>query len=217
VGKIGSGFISGYFAEVPADLQSLLGGPVVNGQCCIAIITRTSYGPALFAIDPADIGVKNPAPAIPLVYYPANHFYTDYNVQSTFFNATAHIRGVVVPAGTRSVLFFGRLGLGPYCYGGGQFCKDPVDPYQGTHAAPYASYVWAYDALELAKVKAGKKQPWDVRPYATFELPMPFRGRGDGDINGATYDPKTGRIYLTQAFGDDPVPLVHAFTIRGVK
>jgi hypothetical protein len=212
VGTAGAGYIDGYFAEVPALWQSLLGGPVVNGQCCIPIITRTSYGPALFALNPADIGVKNPAPATPLVYYPSDHTVNEWNVKSTFFNGSTEVGGVVIPEGTRSALFFGRHGLGSFCYGEGAACGDPSNPYKGNHAYPYSTYVWAYDLLDLAAVKAGRKRPWDVRPYAVWSLPLPF-GVTDARLRGATYDRSTGRIFITQGSGDGPLPLVHVFKI----
>src|SRR5439155_23438686 len=55
-GPLGAGFYSGYFGLIPADWQAKLGGPVLNGNACLSIISRTSYGPAAFAIDPANIG-----------------------------------------------------------------------------------------------------------------------------------------------------------------
>ena len=131
VGSAGAGYIDGYFAEVPASWRAALGGPIVNGQCCLPIVTRTSYGPALFAINPADIGVRNPAPAIPLVYYPSDHFVNDWNVKSTFWNGSTEIGGVVIPENTRSALFFGRQGLGPFCYGEGRGVWRPDRSLQG--------------------------------------------------------------------------------------
>ena len=216
VGTTGAGYIDGYFAEVPPVWQVALGGPVVNGQCCIPIITRTSYGPALFAINPADIGVKKPAPATPLVYYPSNHFVNDWDVKSSFWNSSSEMGGVVIPEGTRSALFFGRHGIGPFCYGEGAKCGDPTDAYKGTHAFPYVYYVWAYDLLDLAAVKAGRKQPWAVRPYAVWALTLPF-GIDNAHLRGATYDRSTGRIFVTQAFGDGPQPLVHVFKINQAR
>ncbi|MEO8259163.1 MAG: hypothetical protein ABI868_17590 [Acidobacteriota bacterium] len=213
VGTTGAGYIGGYFAEVPAIWRTALGGPVVNGQCCIPIVTRTSYGPALFAIKPADLGVRNPAPAVPLVYYPSDHFVNDWDVKSGFWNGSTEIGGVVIPENTRSALFFGRQGLGPFCYGEGAACGDPTDPYKGTHAYPYAYYVWAYDLTDLAAVKAGQKRPWDVRPYAVWPLILPF-GIANAHLRGATYDRSTGRIFVTQAFGDESQPLVHVFRIN---
>ena len=120
--------------------------------------------------------------------------------------------GVVFPDGTRSVLFFGRHGLGPFCYGTGEKCHDPYDGSQGTHGYPYAYRVWAYDAVDLAAAKNGEKQPWDIKPYAVWNLDLPFAS-GSGHLNGAAYDPVTGQIFVSQAFGDGTKPLIHVFTV----
>ena len=69
--------------------------------------------------------------------------------------------------------------------------------------------MWAYDAAELAMVRAGKRQPWQVRPYAVFPLPdMP------ANVGGAAIDPRTGRIYISAMFGNHTLPVVHVFKAR---
>ena len=37
-----AGYVGGYMANMPLEWQSRLGGPVLTGQCCIAIASRTS-------------------------------------------------------------------------------------------------------------------------------------------------------------------------------
>ena len=59
-------------------------GPALTGQCCLAIISRTSYGPAVSVFDPNDLGVKNPVPDIPLLYYPASHPLADWSATSPY-------------------------------------------------------------------------------------------------------------------------------------
>jgi hypothetical protein len=215
VGNVGAGFVSGYFGLVPSAWRSLLGGPVLNGNCCLGVVSRTSYGPAVFAMNPADLGVKASTPATPLVYYPSTHTTLGaWDSTNPYFNGTTEVRGVVFPEGTRSVLFFGRHGVGPFCYGSGEECKDPTDNSKGTHGHPYAYQVWAYDAIDLADVAAGRKQPWDVKPYATWPLDLGFAA-SSVHLNGAAYDPASGRIFVSQAFGDGNKPLIHVFTLRG--
>ena len=51
---INPGLVAGYMAVVPAEWRALLGGPVLSGQCCISIISRSSHGPAAAVFDPAD-------------------------------------------------------------------------------------------------------------------------------------------------------------------
>jgi len=230
IGNLGAGFVSGYFGLVPPAWRDALGGPVLNGNCCLGVISRTSYGPALFTIDPAKIEKESPVPATPLVYYPSKHPLTEWDSTGPFFNGTTEVRGVVFHAGTRSVLVFGRHGLGTFCYGPGtsdtkqagqpadggidKWCYDPSSESKGTHAYPYSYYVWAYDANDLADVKAQRKSPWDVKPYATWSLNLPFSAEGHAVLNGATYDPDSGRIFVSQAFGDGELPVIHVFTVQ---
>ncbi len=227
VGTLGAGLVSGYFGLIPAAWQQALGGPVLNGQCCLNIISRTSFGPCAFVIDPAKIGVLDPVPAAPLVYYTQDHqLGSGYGTQSTLFNGSTQMGGVVFPEGTRTVLFFGSQGLGPECYGigtadkalvgtvspeGEPYCYDPLHSAKGSHAYPYAAYVWAYDANDFVAVRKGILKPWAVVPYAVWSMPLPF----DWGCRflGATYDPATGRFFVTTA-GDDSRPVVHVLTVK---
>ena len=230
VGSLKAGYVSGYMALVPFAWQTALGGPALTGQCCIAIVTRTSLGPALFSMDPLDIGTKNPAPATPLVYYPDTHPLGAWNGTNAYYNGSTQIHGVVFPEGTSSVLFFGRHGIGPFCYGAGTtvqsldhqpvpneagviYCFDPEEGSKGTHSYPYKYYVWAYDARDLASVKSGQRQPWDIRPYAIWTLDLPASASST-HLNGAAYDPLTGRIFLSQAAADGNKPLIHVYSVH---
>jgi hypothetical protein len=223
-----AGVVSGYMGLVPPAWQDALGGPVLTGNCCLGVIGRTSFGPAAFTINPSDIGVKDPVPATPLVYYPAAHpTLGPWEGTNEYFNGTSQVTGIVFPIGSRSVLFFGRHGLGAFCYGPGtdsseraglpadggvdKWCFDPSDGNKGTHAYPYRYYVWAYDANDLAAVKAGKKKPWDVKPYAVWPFSLPYGGTGL--LKGAAYDPATGRVFVSQAYGDGELPVIHVYVL----
>jgi hypothetical protein len=212
VGALNAGVVSGYMAHVPQAWQAKLGGPALIGQCCIPIVSRTSYGPAAFVFDPAQLGKSDPAPATPLVYYPSDHPLDPWDSTSTRFNGTSWVGGMVLPEGSRSLLFIGTQGTGPFCYGTGQECNDPVVDSKGTHAYPYRSQVWAYDLDQLLRVKAGELQPWDVQPYAIWELILPF-ANGLRAIAGVTYDPKKQLIYLSQHNTDGTLPTIHALQL----
>jgi hypothetical protein len=230
VGTIGPRFIAGYMTQIPQEWQSAFGGPAVTGQCCLSIISTTSLGPAAFVFNPADVGSKNPVPTTPLVFYPIDHptlgTWEGNGTPNPIYNMTTGIRGMAFPQGTRSVLFFGTTGLGVSCYGAGTsdlsldrkpvpgesgviYCYDPDNGSKGCHAYPYGNYVWAYDANDLISVKNGQKNPWDVLPYATWSL----NSTGSG-VNGAAYDPSTGRIYLSVGFEDGTMPLIHVFKVN---
>lgn len=122
----------------------------------------------------------------------------------------SRVRGALFADGTRSVLFFGKKSLGPYCYGqgtsdvalagttdssGAKYCYDPENDSKGDHGYPYAPFVWAYDVNEYVAAKNGLKEPWMVFPYAGWTMK-----RGDG---GVAWDPKTRRLYVA-ALCEDP-------------
>ena len=178
VGKIGAGFVSGYFGLVPDAWQEALGGPVLNGNCCLGVISRTSHGPAVFTVDPSRLGVVDPLPATPLVYYPSQHPLADWDATSPLFNGTTEIRGVVFHEADaqRAVLRTPRARDVPATVpartteakAGQRGQKAGVDsgastrrpsPMERTRNS-YSYYVWAYDANDLAAVKAGHKSPW---------------------------------------------------------
>lgn len=230
VGSLDPGYLAGYMTAIPPAWQAALGGPALTGMCCLPGAYRTSLGPGAFVFNPDDLGVRTPAPATPLVYYSTAHptlgTWEGNGMANPAYNMGSTITGVVFPRGTSSVLFFGRTGLGAACYGPGTadaalvgkpsgdgvdpWCHDPDNASKGTHAYPYAAYVWAYDANELAVVKSGRRQPWDVRPYATWQLPS----LAGFEITGAAYDGDTDRIFVTEAYGDGVRPLVHVYAVR---
>ena len=232
VGDGQAGFVGGYMAPIPAEWRSALGGPALTGQCCLSIIGRTSHGPSASVFDPTWIAEVSPVPAARVFGYPAAHP-TLGRCDGIIFNCASHVNGVVFPAATRSVLFFGTLGSN-YCYGEGtkspslagttskpggpQYCYDPTDSGKGDHGYPYAQHVWAYDANDLAAVKAGTKTAWDVLPYATWTFSLPFETAARR-IRGATYDPATRRVFLSVYGTDGHAPLIHVYTLlsRGKK
>jgi hypothetical protein len=207
-----AGIVSGYMTTTPLDWQAALGGPALTGNCCLPIVSRTSYGPAVSVFDPDQVSSLEPAPAVPLLYYPSDHPLADWDATSLYFNGSTHIVGVAFPAGTRSVFFFGRQGTGQFCYGTGEECNDPADSSKGTHAYPYIHQVWAYDALDLQAVKDGEKQPWEVQPYALWHL-TEMDASGSATIAGAAHDPLSGRVYLTERFGEEPAVHVYQITV----
>lgn len=211
-GRLGAGFYSGYMGLIPAAWQERLGGPALTGNCCLSIITRTSFGPAAFAFDPEDLG-----DARALVYYTADRQtlgrYGERGVHPVF-NGTTRITGIVFPEDTASVLFFGTTGVGNYCYGEAAECQDPSNPYKGEHAHPYRPWVWAYDANDLAAVSSRRRQPWEVVPYATWELEELGDVSANFGVAGAAYDAASRRIYVSKKYDDGDRPSIHVYEIR---
>jgi hypothetical protein len=227
-----AGYVAGWLAGVPPEWRQSLGGAMVTGQCCIPIISRTSWGPAAFALDPLAIGNRAVA-ATPLLYYsqerPTLGVWDGSNER---FGNSTEVGGLVIVDGTRSALYFGRTGLGEACYGAGtadktlvgtttedgaKYCFDPTSPYKGTHAYPYRYQIWAYDLNDLAAVKAGKRRPWDAEPYAVWPLEFPT-AEPRTIIGGIGYDPAHRTIFVTQRHADrdefQSRPVIHIFQIR---
>ncbi len=231
-----AGWVSAYMGVVPQAWRAALGGPAFTGNCCIAIVGRTSLGPAVSTFDPADVGVKNPVPDTPLLYYDLAHpTLGTWSSSSPLYNGTAKMGGVVMPEGSRSVLFFGRIGS-RFGYGVGtkdlaldgdivgsgpdHYWYDLEDQSKGTHGYPYRYQVWAYDANDLAAVKAGAMKPWEPKPYAVWELKFPTASPFTR-IMGVAYDPTTQRIFVSQARAaklpggtDAKMPVIHVFTVN---
>ncbi len=214
--KVGdnAGFVSGYMTHIPPEWQTSFGGPAITGNCCLSIISRTSYGPAASVFDPANVGQQSPVPATPLVQYPSSDPLREWDTTNLYFNGTTKIKGVVFPKDSRSLLFFGIHGTGTYCYGEADVCNDPVDNSKGNHAYPYVNQVWAYDALDLLKVKNGEKSPWEVTPYQIWQIPLPFQAETSKPI-GATYDPSTQRLFISHNRKGDRL-IIHVFRLNHV-
>jgi len=211
-------WVSGYMGVIPADWQSLLGGPAFTGNSSMSIISRGSNGPSFFVFDPDDVGVNSPIPSIPLMYY---YYLNDSDYQpianpyapnDIWTRADQNNAGTIFPAGTRSILFFSKHGYGQPTYK--SMTADPCDPSgQGEQAYPYRRQITAFDANDLLAVKTGTKQPWEVQPYAWWELP-------DGSnytcesfaYSGLAYDPDRRRIYVAFNYGENP-----AIEVYGVK
>jgi hypothetical protein len=226
-----SGYVAGYLALVPPEWQTALGGPAITGQCCVPIVSRTSVGPSAFAWDPIDVDSKESVNAIPLLYYTGEHATLGpWSGSNPTYGATVEVAGVALISGTRTALFVGRNGLGAHCYGDGtsdkslhevtksgtHYCYDPVIPYKGPHAYPYRYQMWAYDLGEWAEVRAGRRDPWSVKPYAVwpFELPTP---EPSVRLQGIAYDPAGRRLFIAQRSADKDTytarPLIHVYRL----
>jgi hypothetical protein len=212
-----TGFVSGSMAAIPQEWQTILGGAAATGQCCIPIVSRTSWGPSAFAFNPAHVG-QPVVPAAPLLYYTADHHTLgDWNAQNDVYGLSTFMGGMAIIAGTRTALYFGRNGLGSPCYGLGTsdpnlhgkpspegstlYCYDPTSADKGTHAYPYRYQIWAYDLNQFAAVKAGTKAPWDVEPYAVWPLELPTP-ESTVRLGGVGYDAANQLLYLSQLYAD---------------
>ncbi|MFN7977706.1 MAG: hypothetical protein U0P30_06185 [Vicinamibacterales bacterium] len=212
VGNDPPGMIAGNMAVVPEEWRALVGGPVIGGLCCIPIISRSSYGPSISAFNPDDIGTASKVKSEMLVGYPDDHQNLGgYNSAGEFYGMAMTMGGFAWPRGTRAVLAVVNRPTA-YCYGRGttdkqldgqptgtghHYCYDPYSQEQGNHSPDFELSVIVFDAADLAKVKAGRKRPWDVKPVTRINLPNAPKA---GQLQSATFDPATGRLYLTPSY-----------------
>ena len=75
----------------------------------------------------------------------------------------------------------------------------------------YATQIWAYNANDLAAVKNGTMQPWQVQPYDVWNPTFP--NTSNTSIGGVAYDPSTGRLYMSVMNADNWFPLIEVFQV----
>lgn len=174
-------FVSGWMAHVPEGLQSNLGGPVLTGNGSLAIISRTSFGPSAFSFDPDALNLTSPAPAEALFYYQGRDAINKTSngaTNSSIWNLTSRMAGLAVVDGSRSVLFFGSQGIGPYNYGSPG--NDPI----------YALSCRAPDICEVGP--KGWKVCTDPNSCSTGRKGLPYDpscAGGNAGSDGCYYDP----------------------------
>ncbi len=180
--------IGGAMALVPAEWQSVLGKALI-GIGGVNTHQNASVGPSICSFDPDDLDEG----VIPMALYPLANPMTDLydetlemGESNVGWNQTAVHRGTVIIPGWRSVLCFGRMGYGPIQYAnGGYSCPE------------YVTRVWAYDINDLAAAKRGEIAPYLVKPYALWDIELPFGG-SEKKTSGAFYEPVSGRVFVGQ-------------------
>jgi hypothetical protein len=142
-------------------------------------------------------------------------------LSGVFSNATG-AKGHVIPNGTKSLIYVGTGGDGEWVYSSGAFAFTGQGPliydtgmnYSGPHTNPWTTRVWCYNLDELVTVKNGTRPGagsanWDgafsaanqLKPYAVFNLTMPFAGNSQTLIAGVAYDSTTKRLYVCGVLG----------------
>jgi hypothetical protein len=203
--------IAGAMADVPAGYQAALGGKALTGASSVSVISTASFGPALSSFDPDLVGVGLNFPTNPLLFYPPSKpvcgsFGCD-NSANQIFNWTSVIRGFALVTESNTVLFVGTHGIGGYWYGGmtGPNGEQELagNQWQGPHSTAYEYRLWAYKVSDLALVKSGQKNPWDVKPYAILSLPELTAVDPLGRISSSAYDQTSGLLFVATGFQEE--------------
>jgi PKD repeat protein len=218
VGNLGGGFVGGWMGSIPSEWQSALGASYFTGQGALSIISRTSSGPAMFGFDPTNL-TSGTNPDTPYVYYPLAHPLANIAGNNPIFNGNTEIKGAVFVPGSKTVLFFGDTGTNTTGYGEAATFNDSNRTGKGWHSqnGDYAYEVWAYNVDDLIAAKNGTIQPWQVKPYSTWNIDFPNYDGGK-HIGGVAFDPQTMRLYVSQE-GADKVdgqyaPLIQVFQLN---
>lgn len=208
---------SAYLARVPTDWQNDFQGTLLTGNCCRSIVSFQSHGPAISVFDPPTDPDRSRIAAKNLLRYDSTYpLGPGMKSKNPIFNMTSEIEGIVFPGGTDSILFFGRHGLGDYCYGEADVCGDKAMVYKGNHAYPYVYQVWAYRASDLAQVRRSRKNPRKIEPYDVWEFNLPFETDNTHSIGGVAYDSESKRLFLVQLKSErKKLPVVHVFDVMG--
>ena len=207
-------WVAGYMGAIPVEQRSKFGGKKhFTGFGSLSIISRTSSGPAAFAINLEEIGATV-ADTIPMVGYPLSNPLNNPDVKNEFYTRADTIKGAVFYSDT--LMVFGVHGNGNPCYGEGSTCGDPLDGSKGEHSYPYRVQVWVYSVDDLAAVAAGTKQMHQLMPniwvLTNFYSMQRFAG-------GVAFDQTTNRIFVCERYGEetqyDPFPVIHVYEIEG--
>ncbi|MEZ5291479.1 MAG: fibronectin type III domain-containing protein [Vicinamibacterales bacterium] len=214
-GSVSPGMVKSEMAPVPPEWRAMLGGPAISSAGYTSIISRASYGASVSVFDPAQV-TANGFPMKMLLGCPHSipSCITYGTPTSNNYNGSELSGGVFIVPGTRTLVQVERESSGPTCYGytthdpalHGQpyldavYCYSLSDPLnqKGPKGYPYRLVAKLYDLNELVLVKQGQKNPWDIRQYATVDLP----GSSAGEfVKAGAYNPVRGEYYLIRYTG----------------
>lgn len=213
-GYLNSGYKGGWILEMPGTYQSAYGKRFACGQGMTTIISRTSAGPSMFAFD-TDFSAGDTTESLALVYYTGGNPIANLGSQNNLCNLTTNISGAFWIG--NSVVFLGSHGTGPYCYGTGATCGDPIYSGSGAHAYPYRYQYWAYDARDFQDVIDDNINPWEVLPYSYGEFDKFTIYPTQRNFSGVSYDAANSILYVGQSKADtlaaSSKSVIHAFEV----
>ncbi|MFZ1789694.1 MAG: T9SS type A sorting domain-containing protein [Saprospiraceae bacterium] len=202
----GAAHAAGWISEVPASLQSSLGGDLIAGNSSgIPIISRTSVGPSAFVLNATDFinAPNNQINATPVLdfslSFPLHEDLSNDSLSNDIWtHLTQTIYGFIVP-GTNTYFTIGssgghRSGVCYKCVPLG--LTEACGGYCSNDASDYDYYYWLWDLEDLMLVKNGQLLSHEVRPYDYGVLDLPL-SNSQKKIGGATFDKATGKLYLS--------------------
>lgn len=203
---------AGFISKIPAEWQAALGGTHLSGLSTSthrAYNAGASIGPAAYAFD-ADTALDNYStisniPTVELIKYtlanslsPGNDYYNTSGTNDIWTHISETSFGFIVP-GTDTYAVFGRSGgHGPL---GAAYGTDNCG-FQGHCAldsSDYYPFYWLYDVNDMAAVRAGTMQSYEIQPYEYGPINtsiIPFQTYSNRGVIGGAFDDATSSLYL---------------------
>ena len=207
----GRAHASGWISPIPDGWRDTLGGTHISGNSSgTPIISRTSVGPSAFVFTPGESGT-NGAESGAITTTALLDFSLDHPLHEDLSNEQGdndlwtHLSRATygfIPPGTRTYVTIGHTGghASGVCYKCTQSDGNTCGGYCSKEADDYATYYWLWDLEDLVAVKEGELEAHAVEPYDYGEFPIPFDAT---EIGGGTFDPESGRLFLTAQRADD--------------
>lgn len=242
--------LGGYIDQIPVEHQSKLGGAYVTGMGYQSVISSTSFGPGLAVYTPG----STTDPVVWLMRYDDANQSMPWAGNAEFpactgagnrcrwdtqtpgqplANGTSSLGGMTFIEGSDTVAFVMTSGTGEVCYKesctpahADPGCNVPGD---GHLAAPTKYILMFFDVDDLASVKNGTINPWDVSPYTAFSIAN-WAGQWEAScsdthkINGIQFirdspNSATGKLYIYKGrnnSGQAHNPVMHIYSVSGL-
>ena len=194
-------------SPIPTRWQERLGGSYLTGHSGgIPIISRCSVGPSAFVFSAMEVAALEGTDQIisttclldfSLAHPLADDLSNNSRTNRLWNHLSRAVYGIILPD-TSTYATFGFSGG----HESGVGYKNLRD--DGSRSGGYSSYAvkdnypyyWLWDVDDLVDVKEGRLQPHAVRPYEYGVLKTPYNDFSDC-IGGGTFDPASGKIYLS--------------------
>lgn len=200
---------SGWLSSVPLEWQTALGCSHITGHSSGGpIISRHSVGPSAFCINlgPLAQGVDNKkrVKTTEMLGFTLDHplekdLSNRYGDNAIWTDLSQARFGFIVP-GTSTYATFGFSG-GHQSGVGYKLPREDgsrCDGYCPKAPSDQQNYYWFWDMKDLIRAKNGRLPSSAITPYESGVFNVPFQnGDGLNQIGGASYDERTGRLYLS--------------------
>lgn len=210
----GAARAAGWLSPVPLEWRKALGARYISGNSSgPPIIRRLSVGPSAFAVNFPRRLVNTAEYAIRTKelqgFSLTNRLHDDLSNDSRTNDLWTHLSaaqyGFIVP-GTSTYVTIGSSGghnsgvSYKKRYSDGFECPG----YCANKRSDVYNYYWLWDLADWKRVKSGAMKPHQVRPYEYGKFDVPFQ-TGDylNPIGGASYDAKTGLLYISVLEGNN--------------